>query len=126
MDAIVFHKFNYFYKSLFLLLIILICNAFIFILKDISTYNRTYISQNYILVEANEEKNAFYLEFQPQFTGEKTDEMLQNHYTIWVRYTVNCMFADRFYYYYSLYNKYTNLIYYGIYVFGWSYILIML
>lgn len=36
MAIVIFHKFYYFYKCLFLLLIVLLINSFLFILKDTS------------------------------------------------------------------------------------------
>lgn len=122
-DVIIFNKFNFFYKSLILLFVILIIKAIIFVLKDISKDNRTYISENYISVETTETKDSFYLEFQPHFVGEKTENVLQGHYIIWVCYTANCMFADNFYEYTEKYDKYINIIYYGIFTLGWGYII---
>ena len=123
-DIVLFHKFNYFYKSLILLFVILLCNCFIFILKDISQYNKTYISENYITIENHPDKVAFIADFQPHFKGERGDDRLYVHYRVWICYLANCMFTDKFYEYYHKYNNYTSVIYYGIFSLGWGYILL--
>lgn len=121
-DVFISHKFNYFYKSLILLLFYLICNSIIFILKDISFYNRKYITDNYITVQSDLGTNAFNVDFVSTYDGDRSDQMLHNHYTVWLCYLANCMFADAYYEYVDKYNKYINVIYYGIFTLGWAYI----
>lgn len=122
-DVFVFDKFAYFYKSLLLLLVTLVINSILFILKDISEYNRDIISTEYISIENNENNTAFYLDFQPNFKGEKTEKNLQGQFNAWLCYTTNCMFVDNFEGYKNTYEKYIKLIYYIIFVIGWFYIL---
>lgn len=121
-DVFIFHKFNYFYKSLILLLIYLICNTIIFVLKDISFDNRKHITDNYITVENDLTTFSFIVDFKFSYDGDRSDQMLNNHFNVWVCYLANCMFADKYYEYVDKYNTFINVLYYGIFTIGWGYI----
>lgn len=122
-DILIFNKFHYFYKSLILLLIYLMCNCIIFILNDISKDNKNFITNNYISVKSDIQTNVFDVNFLPTYDGDRSDQMLLNHYNVWFCYLANCMFVDKYYEYTEKYNKYVNVIYYGIYAMGWGYII---
>lgn len=122
-DIIYFNKFDYFYKSLLLLLVILTLRCCIFILKDLSAKNKLYIEKEFLIIEVNENKDGFYAEPKEQYKEIFNDNQINKLTTTWIAYLANCMFADKFYEYDDHYKKYIDLICYSIYTIGWGYIL---
>lgn len=58
-DIMYFKSFNYFYKSLIILLIPLIIKTSLYIIQDMSKKNKAYIEEEFLIIEVNETKDGY-------------------------------------------------------------------
>lgn len=122
-DIIYFQKFNYFYKSLILLLIPIIFKTSIYIIQDMSKKNKAYIEKEFLIIEVNETRDGFYADPHEKHKDNMSDNQLNILSISWVAYLANCMFTDKIDELDNIYKKYVDIICYGIYTIGWGYIL---
>ena len=123
LDIFYFNTFNYFYKSLILMLIPLIIKACIFIIHDMSKKNKEYIEKEFLIIEPEEFNNGFYMNIYPHLEDKLNDNQIKSLKVNWVAYLANCMFTDKIYDFDYKYTKYLDIFCYTLYVSGWGYLL---
>lgn len=124
-DIFYFHCLKYFYKSLILVLGLMIFRVCLYIIKDLSQKNKIYIETEYLIIEANETGDGFYVDPNKNYEEILTQKQIDVLSVNWVAYLANCMFVDKIYDYDSIYKKYIDFFCYSMYVVGWGYIIFL-
>lgn len=95
----------------------------LYIIKDLSSKNKEYMENEYLIIEVNEENSGFYSDLREKYQGTLQENQIEGLKVMWVAYLANCMFVDKIYEYDDFYKKYIDLLCYSIYAIGWGYIL---
>ena len=117
-DIFIFFQFNYFYKSLFLLVIPLIFKIIFYILRDFST-NITEIEE--FINVAHVEGDTYKFTFKAEFKHLTNIKVYMEQYIL-CKQIIN--YFDHYDYYSPWFTIRKNIIIYALFLIGWVYILI--